>query len=158
MRPYRCVKCAEGHRTKDCPKKEKNTPATCTLCLGDHPANYKGCQVYKGIRARKTVQPPHKKALLSNMEYPINNTVPFQIDDFPQLQASSHVRQQAPNPCTQDPRKTAHWNKKPEIIQSQPTSSLEQIISKQSEKIDILIQQISTLVGLLTTLIAQNKK
>ena len=92
------------------------------------------------------------------MEYPINNTVPFQIDDFPQLQASSHVRQQAPNPRTQDPRNTAHWNKKPEIIQSQPTSSLEQIISKQSEKIDILVQQISTLVGLLKTLIAQNKK
>jgi hypothetical protein len=27
-------------------QKPSNTPATCVLCKGDHPANYKGCTVY----------------------------------------------------------------------------------------------------------------
>ena len=53
MRPYRCVKCAQSHKTADCPKTDRNTPATCALCLGFHPANYKGCEVYKEILARK---------------------------------------------------------------------------------------------------------
>lgn len=52
MRPYRCVKCAGDHRTTDCTK-DKNTPATCCLCQGEHPANFKGCQVYREIAARK---------------------------------------------------------------------------------------------------------
>lgn len=29
LRPYRCVKCTEGHRTADCPKTDRNTPAKC---------------------------------------------------------------------------------------------------------------------------------
>ncbi|CAH2245744.1 jg17854, partial [Pararge aegeria aegeria] len=53
MRPYRCVKCGEGHKTSECPKKDRNSPAKCALCLLDHPANYKGCQVYKEILSRK---------------------------------------------------------------------------------------------------------
>lgn len=63
MRPYRCVKCAEGHKTTECPKKDRNTPATCILCFGDHPASYKGCQVYKEIRARKMVQVVNNKTV-----------------------------------------------------------------------------------------------
>lgn len=54
MRPYRCVKCAGPHITISCTM-DKNTPATCTLCSGNHPANYKGCRVYKEIYARKQV-------------------------------------------------------------------------------------------------------
>lgn len=38
LRPYRCVKCAEAHNTSDCPKKDRNSPAKCALCLGSHPA------------------------------------------------------------------------------------------------------------------------
>lgn len=53
MRPYRCVKCAESHKTSDCPKKDRTTPATCALCEGSHPANYKGCEVYREILARR---------------------------------------------------------------------------------------------------------
>lgn len=39
--------------TIDCPKKDRKTPAKCCLCLGDHPANYKGCQVFLEINNRK---------------------------------------------------------------------------------------------------------
>lgn len=40
------------HETKDS-KKEKTTPATCVLCQGQHPANYKGCIVFKEMQNRK---------------------------------------------------------------------------------------------------------
>jgi hypothetical protein len=54
MRPYRCVKCAENHKSSECPKKDRKTLAKCALCSRDHPANYKGCQVYREILERKT--------------------------------------------------------------------------------------------------------
>ncbi|KAL1115920.1 hypothetical protein AAG570_005415 [Ranatra chinensis] len=39
--PPRCVRCREGHGSSTC-LKTRETPATCALCVGDHPANYKG--------------------------------------------------------------------------------------------------------------------
>lgn len=159
MRPYRCVKCAEGHRTIDCPKKDRNTPATCTLCLGKHPANYKGCQVYKEIRARKIAQPSHRKHTTTNTQHiKTDIAFPSQIDEFPQLKQSRYATERPISPRTTEPRNTGYWDKKPENSQSQPTNLLEQIILKQSEKIDTLIQQIGTLMGLLTTIVAQYKK
>jgi hypothetical protein len=45
MKTFNCVKCAGPHDTKYC-SKPKDTPATCVLCKGAHPANYKGCTTY----------------------------------------------------------------------------------------------------------------
>lgn len=47
--PPRCVRCGEHHPSTSCVK-TRDTPATCALCKGDHPANYKGCQIYKQIQ------------------------------------------------------------------------------------------------------------
>lgn len=55
FRKPRCVKCGKFHDTKDCDK-PKDTPAKCALCEGDHPANYKGCSVFKEIQRRKFPQ------------------------------------------------------------------------------------------------------
>lgn len=162
MRPYRCVKCAKGHKTTDCPKKDRNTPATCALCLGEHPANYKGCQVYKEIRSRKKVNSLEtamdRKIFLDKTKGP--NTFHPRIEDFPPLKPPKHSTQQVTNnQKTNTPRTSRELpkteNERIENMHSQSTSSLEQIIIKQSEKIDILIQQIGTLMGLLTTLIAR---
>lgn len=74
--PPRCVKCGEGHLTANC-KKEKDTPGTCALCLQNHPANYKGCQVRKEIlqrRVRKT--PPTRE---QREQYEVNE------EEFPQI-------------------------------------------------------------------------
>ena len=43
----RCVKCAGPHLSKDCPKKNWESQVKCALCNGNHPANYKGCSVFK---------------------------------------------------------------------------------------------------------------
>ena len=47
-KPYQCVKCGGQHDSKDCTKPRHN-PAKCALCGEDHPANYKGCSVYKNL-------------------------------------------------------------------------------------------------------------
>jgi hypothetical protein len=44
-KPYACVKCGGNHNTTTCTK-PSDTPAKCALCEGNHPASYKGCEVY----------------------------------------------------------------------------------------------------------------
>lgn len=40
--PYRCVKCAGAHSSKDY-QKPFDDPCKCMHCEGDHPANYRAC-------------------------------------------------------------------------------------------------------------------
>lgn len=47
--PPRCVRCAAHHLTSTCTK-PRDTPAKCVLCNGEHPANYKGCQIHKNLQ------------------------------------------------------------------------------------------------------------
>nr|XP_012139058.1 PREDICTED: RNA-directed DNA polymerase from mobile element jockey-like [Megachile rotundata] len=48
--------CAENHPTNTC-SKPRDIPPKCTLCDGSHPANYKGCSVYKDLqKARNKTQ------------------------------------------------------------------------------------------------------
>lgn len=58
--PERCVKCREPHATKDCPKKDRTTPAACCNCSEDHPANYRKCKervkYLDLLEAKKTAQ------------------------------------------------------------------------------------------------------
>lgn len=48
----RCVKCGGTHPTTTCTK-SPDLPAKCALCDGEHPANYKGCAVYKELQQRR---------------------------------------------------------------------------------------------------------
>jgi len=48
----RCIKCAGSHLTKQCLRKDKSDNVKCVLCDGNHPANYKGCTVYKDLQKR----------------------------------------------------------------------------------------------------------
>ncbi|HYS59309.1 MAG TPA: hypothetical protein VEM27_01870, partial [Gemmatimonadales bacterium] len=54
----RCVKCAGNHWTKEC-KKPIDTKPTCANCGGEHPANYKGCPVYK--KKQEALTPKREK-------------------------------------------------------------------------------------------------
>lgn len=47
--PPRCVKCPEQHHYSECTK-DSNSPPTCVNCNENHPANYKGCKIYKQIK------------------------------------------------------------------------------------------------------------
>ncbi|KAL1117940.1 hypothetical protein AAG570_004253 [Ranatra chinensis] len=69
--PPRCVRCAGEHDSTTCLKR-RETPATCALCSRDHPANYRGCQVYKDLQnaaskrtytqEKRSVDPPPMRA------------------------------------------------------------------------------------------------
>jgi PAX-interacting protein 1 len=58
-KPYYCVKCAKQHDSKTYTK-SKDTPASCALCKGSHPANYKGCTVYKDLLNAKNKHIPRR--------------------------------------------------------------------------------------------------
>lgn len=158
MRPYRCLKCAEFHSTKNCPKVDCATPATCALCLGPHPSNYKGCEVYKEILARKS----QKRSFLGTKRFESQlhtNTMPIsqQTNSDQTAILANHnsktlvkynqvvKRQPVDNIANQQSKEETH----------QPLSynRIEEIFIKQSEKIDIILQQMSNMLGLLTTLV-----
>lgn len=147
LRPYRCVKCAEAHNTTDCPKKDRNSPAKCALCLGSHPANYKGCEVYKEILSRKynvrkpeplLQYPTEKNKKLYNKE---SRSLNVDVDE------GESTRQYAANTRTYS-----------EVLRNErqynvDSTKVVELLIKQSEKIDILLQQISNLMGLMTKLV-----
>jgi hypothetical protein len=72
----RCVKCPSKLLTNQCHRKERSSDVRCVLCCGNHPANYKGCTVYKKLQ-KKTYPPLHfKNAFLphkSNILYTLNH-------------------------------------------------------------------------------------
>lgn len=144
MRPYRCVKCAQGHKTADCPKKDRNTPAQCALCQGAHPANYKGCEVYKEILERRRARNPMFKSKIQ--EVPLK-TVPIHtqlyIEETQEQQLYSDILKK----------------KKVEPTTATSTSSkIEELLIKQSEKFDMILQQMSTLMSLIVTLVDKISK
>lgn len=51
-RPTRCVKCGGFHNSKTCEVKQRKD-LKCALCEQNHPANYRGCKVYKELQQKK---------------------------------------------------------------------------------------------------------
>lgn len=146
MRPFRCVKCGEGHKTSECIKKDRSTPAKCALCSCDHPANYKGCEIYKDIVARrnKNLAPRETRPVLTTSALP-----------NPSSTLSTMKR---PENLTEYRTYAEVTNSKNSQTDQQSNNKLEDILLKQSEKMDLLIQQIGSLVGLITTLVAKLTK
>lgn len=136
MRPYRCVKCAENHNTTECPKKDRNTPAKCALCLEDHPANYKGCRVFIEIKERKFKSQPFKRPQHQENEYP-------------------NPENKKPQTENKDDHRNSGTKTYAEVTANDTTkyTTLETIIIKQAEKLDLLIGQMNVLMSLLTTVI-----
>lgn len=67
----KCIKCLENHSWKDCPK-QKNEAPQCTNCEGLHPANYKGCPIYKQHKENFNRR-QHNNRLITNPAYVRNN-------------------------------------------------------------------------------------
>lgn len=69
---YNCVKCGGPHDTQSC-KKTKQTPAKCVLCEGAHPANYKGCTVYRDLTNLRANNNTRTQARHTTETQPANN-------------------------------------------------------------------------------------
>lgn len=95
----RCVKCIGKHFTKDCPRNTKDENVKCVNCSENHPANYKGCLVYKqiqqkiyprirgnriqpGITYAQSMQPTHYP---NNNNQPLSTETPEQPNDLTEL-------------------------------------------------------------------------
>lgn len=53
----RCVRCGKHHASSSCDKPD-NVPFTCALCQGNHPSNYRGCQIHKQLQ-KQCYKPTH---------------------------------------------------------------------------------------------------
>lgn len=153
--PPRCVKCAGPHETQACTR-TRDTPATCVLCQGCHPASYKGCNVYQELQNRRS-SPPVKR---SGKE----NTPPnvLTCDDFPHLQPELSTRNctlgTQLNPHRQSSISYSHILRQPtQVPQSQespPTNQLHEFISE----IKSIISPLISLMSQLLTVLLQNNK
>jgi len=96
-RSPRCVKCGDDHLTETCTK-DKRTPAKCALCDDAHPANYKGCRVYRELVSR-TYNFKYGERNIANYSattHHQNNYNPSP-EDFPTLNVPSQD-----NPCPRE--------------------------------------------------------
>jgi hypothetical protein len=88
--PPRCVRCGQGHHSSTC-QKPRDVPATCALCASSHPANYRGCTVYKDLQNNRKPAPLPKR--VPQAQPPNFNNV----KTFPPLQRSQgHTAAAAP--------------------------------------------------------------
>lgn len=94
-RPFSCVKCGRGHSSATCTK-ARELPAQCALCDGPHPANYKGCTVYKELQAMKQNNQEHRQQDQSNNRPSTNqaqNIQPNNISTGPNTTNNIHPNQ-----------------------------------------------------------------
>ena len=68
-RKPRCIKCAGNHASSACLRKERSENVKCVLCESNHPANYKGCIVFKELQRQK-FSPLQQKPPKPNQDVP----------------------------------------------------------------------------------------
>lgn len=143
-----CVKCLQKHFAKDCPRKEKGPGVKCCNCGGDHPANYKGCEIRKQL-LQKMYPALRNKQLTNNQQYnyskvTVGKTYAQQVKgnqqpgNFQQQQSSD--AQQQPNNDYQQ-----HGNIHPQQL-LQPNSGLENMLTQLMSKMDTILNLLTALI------------
>jgi hypothetical protein len=107
----RCVKCAGDHSTDQCPRKERSSDVRCVLCNGNHPANYKGCKIYKDLQ--KTYAPLRLKQYTPPA--PLQQTLHTQP-------GITYAQITKPNTCTPTPQATDQLPLNPNSLLVKPTT------------------------------------
>lgn len=108
----RCVRCGKNHSSSGCTKSQES-PASCALCNGDHPANYKGCRTYKELQNHRNFS---TKQNIGNK----TNNVNFKF-----------------NNCESSQRPTQTTNTTPDQSYAQATSAQKPTPSKQNMNNDL---------------------
>lgn len=80
-----CIKCAGNHASVDCPRKSRSDDVKCALCEGNHPANYKGCQIYKNLQKAKF--PPLRQSIPAQHTTNPPSTVSREVNDLQMRQS-----------------------------------------------------------------------
>ena len=129
----RCVKCAGPHASDTC-QRPRDLPAKCALCGEEHPANYRGCKVYKHFYKQRA-QNIASKSVKLNQESVTHLPEIDNLSNFPELPKTSTQNTQLATTSKeidqpqQDFRKTPITMKKqqpqiqaPQISQCKPQS------------------------------------
>lgn len=148
MRPYKCVTCAEPHKPSECTKPDRNTP------------HYVNDHIQPTVKAAKYIEKYLKEKLKTNPFYIALNIItrPYLIQALitrNYLHETSTRTQQPGNKRYADTVKTSNETNTDKEIPSFTTKwSLEEILIKQSEKLDHKdLQQMSSLMQLVVKLI-----
>lgn len=65
------IRCGDEHQSSNCPN-SRDLPPKCAHCSENHPANYKGCSIYKEIQRRKRCSPTSNSVHDNLRSKPIN--------------------------------------------------------------------------------------
>jgi len=114
------------------------------LCKEKHPANYKGCSVYKELQEKHFPALRRKEPRLNNDEQPSSSRT------IPGMTYSAAARYAEPQPNTQ-PGQDAQTTSN--TLQSTFSADIIEL----KGMIKTLVQQMSTMLNLLTTLISKQK-
>lgn len=132
----RCVKCAGDHLTLQCHRKDRSSEVRCVLCGGNHPANYKGCTVYKDLQLKTfpSLRPKlYTPRLPSTAPY-----TPIPVSPMPKLLNNFLLLPALPP-------------KLPPPQPNPPTSDIQDL----TKMINRLFEQMGSLLHLLTTVLAK---
>ena len=146
-RPYTCVKCEGKHNSTLC-KENSNTTAKFALGGGNHPANYKGCDINNNLqkqRSRTTIQPRRNFIQSHNSNININNN-----NNFPPL---NHNQPPVPTPANQQ---TPYSRILTQNLQSSNISEqLSTFLNEFKGRFNQLIKQNSMVLNMLRTVISK---
>lgn len=155
--PFRCVKCGQNHDTKSC-SKLKTTPAKCVLCDGDHPANYRGCSVYKDMKHKKT-PPPRERSLNKSNERVSSQPQAIEQPSVPSTSEQSNTPSTRPVSGSMTYAQAASLTSP--SVSNTDSMNFAQTLNSFFDKFEKLMsqqaQQIGTLITLLTTVISKIK-
>lgn len=155
-RQPKCIKCAGNHASSDCERKSRSKDVKCALCEGNHPANYKGCAVYKKLQS-SSFPALRKKVLLPQMETSPQIVQPLrqpqhqlQQSQYPQQPTYAQVTSNHPNPTF-----TSHEPNPPSNNNSQQSDALIVEMREMMKFLKEMMGQMSAMTNLLVNLLSQ---
>ena len=151
-RAPRCVKCTGSHRTSNCLRKKRSDQVKCVLCEGNHPANYKVCEIYKQLRnahfptLRNKQTTKNQNAVTSVSQTPQPTSQPKSGES---IRTGSTYAQAASGQRIEDNSMNNSTPNQPYIIQQ--SNDLQELKSMMKG----LMEQMSTMLNLLTTIVSK---
>ncbi|KAE9532288.1 hypothetical protein AGLY_009911 [Aphis glycines] len=140
----RCVRCGDEHQSSDCPN-SRDHPPKCAHCSENHPANYKGCSIYKEIQRRKRRSPTSNFIHDNLRSRPIN----VQGSHLP-----DHTLPSQPPPLTKTYAQATHNTHTNNSIPTAPETNAPDINKTLSSFLDEFKSLIHPMLSLLTKLIS----
>ena len=139
----KCVKCAEQHLTSECPRKVQDDAVKCANCRDQHPANYRGCSVYKKLQLYPK---------LGDRYVPQNPTTAGACKPIPPATTYAQAVKQQPN-TQHNPSPHTHSTSTPtpQTITTRPPYELSELQSMMKNIMD----QMSTLISLILMLVSK---